>query len=565
MAGNGESIVAQMTGGRFIAETVHGYGISHVFFMPYIGPRALMEMEKLGIKRVQTHGEKAAAYMADAYARIKRGPGLCMAQSVGAVNLAAGLQDARLACSPVIALTGRELQVNLLRHAYQEVDHVSPFAAVTKYGAHVAGPEQLPLHLRQAFRSATSGTPGPVHLDLEGITGQAVADREADLEVVIEETFARVPAFRPAAEPEKIEEALKLLFRAERPVIVAGGGVTASDARAELVALAEKLSIPVATALNAKAMFPADHPLAVGTPGSYSRACANQALCEADLVFFVGSHAGGQVTHGYRVPPQGTPIIQLDINPEEIGRNYPINTGMQGDARSTLRRMIEMADAAEPRSAWIRRVQELVRNWQESVSEVVNSDLEPMRPERLCRELTDCLPSDAILVSDTGHSGIWTGTLVELRHPEQTYIRCAGSLGWGLPAAMGAKCAAPDRPVLCFTGDGGIWYHLAELETAVRCGIRTVTVVNNNHSLNQEQAGVERTYAGRTAGSDELWLFEDADFAGIAESMGCLGITVNRPEELSSALDRALAADRPAVVDVKTHVEGIAPPAWTPA
>ena len=129
---------------------------------------------------------------------------------------------------------------------------------------------------------------------------------------------------------------------------------------------------------------------------------------------------------------------------------------------------------------------------------------------------------------------------------------------------MGAKCAAPDRPVICFTGDGGIWYHLAELETAVRCGIRTVTVVNNNHSLNQEQGGVERIYGGRTAGSDELWLFDDADFAAIAESMGCLGITVHRPSELSGALDRALAAEKPAVIDVKTHIEGIAPPAWTP-
>ena len=429
----------------------------------------------------------------------------------------------------------------------------------------MANPEQLPIYLRQAFRSATSGTPGPVHLDLEGLVGQVVMDGEADLEVVIEDMFAKVPAFRPTAEPEKIREALHLLTEAKRPVIVAGGGVTASDARAELVALAEKLSIPVATALNAKAMFPSDHPLAVGAPGSYSRACANQALCEADLVFFVGSHAGGQVTHGYRIPPQATPIIQLDINAEEIGRNYPIKTGMQGDVRSTLCRMIEMAEAVEPRSAWIRRVQELVRNWQESVSEVVNSDIEPMRPERLCRELSDCLPSDAILVSDTGHSGIWTGTLMELNHPEQRYIRCSGSLGWGLPAAMGAKCAEPDRPVLCFTGDGGIWYHLAELETAVRCGIRTVTVVNNNHSLNQEQGGVEQTYGGRTVGSDELWLFEDADFARIAESMGCLGITVNKPSELSSALDRAFAAEKPAVVDVKTHIEGIATPAWIPA
>ncbi|MEM7342871.1 MAG: thiamine pyrophosphate-binding protein [Chloroflexota bacterium] len=382
-----------------------------------------------------------------------------------------------------------------------------------------------------------------------------------------------MPPFRPTAEPEKITEALQLLTQAERPVIVAGGGVTASDARAELIALAEKFSIPVATSLNAKAMFPADHPLAVGTPGSYSRACANQTLCEADLVFFIGSHTGGQVTNGYQIPPQGTPIIQLDINAEEIGRNYPIKTGMQGDVRNSLRRMIEMApsinsgqgEAVESRSAWLSRVQELVQNWQESVSEVVNSDIEPMRPERLCRELTDYLPSDAILVSDTGHSGIWTGTMMDLKHPEQMYIRCAGSLGWGLPAALGAKCAQPDRPLLCFTGDGGIWYHLSELETAVRCGIKTVTVVNNNHSLNQEQGGVEGVYGGRTAGSDELWFFEDADFARIAESMGCLGLTVNKLSELSSALDQAFESDKPAVVDVKTHLEGIAPKAWTPA
>ena len=242
-----------------------------------------------------------------------------MAQSVGAVNLAAGLQDAYLACSPVIAITGRESQINQQRHAYQEVDHINPFSAVTKYSAFVATPEQLPIYLRQAFRSATSGTPGPVHLDLEGLAGQAVVEREADLEVIIEESFAQLPPFRPEAEIEVVTEALQLLANAKRPIIVAGGGVTASGARAELIALAEKLSIPVATALNAKAMFPHDHPLAVGVPGSYSRDCANQAVCEADLVFFIGSHTGGQVTNGYSIPPQGTPVIQLDINPEELG------------------------------------------------------------------------------------------------------------------------------------------------------------------------------------------------------------------------------------------------------
>ena len=554
----------KMTGARFLAETVHGFGITHVFFMPYIGPRALMEMEKLGIKRVQTHGEKAAAYMADAYARVNRCPSLCMAQSVGAVNLAAGLQDAYLACAPVIALTGRENQINQQRHAYQEVDHVNPFSVVTKYSAFVANPEQFPVYLRQAFRSATSGTPRPVHLDLEGIAGSSVIDREAELDVIIEDDFAQVPPFRPEAELEKVTATLQLLTNAKRPIIVAGGGVTASDARAELVALAEKLSIPVATALNAKAMFPYDHPLAVGVPGSYSRACANQAVCEADLVFFIGSHTGGQVTNGYSIPPQGTPIIQLDINPDELGRNYPIQVGMQGDVRNTLRRMIEHAEAVASRAEWVGRVQELVQAWRADVSEQVNSDIVPMRPERLCRELTDYLPSDAILVSDTGHSGIWTGTMIDLKHPDQMFIRCSGSLGWGLPAALGAKCAQPDRPVLCFTGDGGIWYHLAELDTAVKCGINAIILVNNNHSLNQEQGGVESVYGGRTPGSDELWLFPDADFVKIAESMGCFGVTVNKPSELSGALDQAFSANRPAVVDVKTHVEGIAPRAWTP-
>ncbi len=188
-----------------------------------------------------------------------------------------------------------------------------------------------------------------------------------------------------------------------------------------------------------------------------------------------------------------------------------------------------------------------------------------MLPERLCRELTDYLPSDSILVSDTGHSGIWTGTMIDFKHPDQSFIRCSGSLGWGLPAAMGAKCAQPDRPVICFTGDGGIWYHIAELDTAMKSEINAVIVVNNNHSLNQEQGGVESVYGGRTAGSDELWLFPDADFAKMAESMGCLGITVNKPSELAGALDQALDSGRPAVVDVKTHVEGIAPRTWMPS
>ena len=556
--------MAEMTGGRFIAETFKGYGVTHVFFMPVIIPRALLEMEKLGIVRIMAHCEKAAAYMADAYARVSRRAGICMAQSVGAANLAAGLQDAYLACSPVIALTGRETQISQHRHAYQEIDHTGPFDAVTKYNVLVNRPEQLPYLMRQAFREATSGTPGPTHLDLEGIAGQVVSEGQADLKVIVEESFAQVPPFRPEPELSRIREAIRMLSVAERPVIVAGGGVTYSQAGQELVELAEKLSIPVATSLNAKAMFPYNHPLAVGVCGLYSRACANQAISEADLVFFIGSHTGGQVTNGWRIPPQGTPAIQLDINPSELGRSYPIRLGMQGDARASLRKMIEHAEPLAPRTEWTSRVQELVRNWHEQVAPLVNSEEIPIRPERLCKELTEYLPSDAILVSDTGHSGIWTGTMIDLKHPDQVYVRCSGSLGWGLPAAIGAKCAQPERPVLCFNGDGGMYYHLTELDTALRYGINTVTVVNNNHSLCQEKRGNERVYGGPKPGSDELWILNDINFAQLAESMGCFGIQVNHPSELSSALDQAFAAGKPAVVDVKTHIEGIAPPPWAP-
>lgn len=554
----------KMTGSQFISETFKGYGVSHLFVMPYVLNPVLRDCERLGIQRVMCHSEKGAAYMADAYARTSRRPAICMAQSVGAANLAAGLQDAYLACSPVVALTGRLAQAKQDRNAYQEVDHRGPFSAVTKYSAHVTAAAELPHFLRQAFRESTTGTPGPAHLDLDGLDGTVVADQAAELEVIVEEPFTRVPPFRPEPEAELVRQALKLLAEAKRPILVAGGGVTASQAGAELVALAEKLSIPVATALNAKTAIPHDHPLAVGVPGNYSRECANRAVYEADLVFFIGSHTGGQLTHDWRIPAPGTPVIQVDINAAELGRSYPITLGIQADARATLRKLAELAEVAPPREDWLKRVRELKQAWQEEFAPLINSDEIPMRPERLCREVSDALPSDAILVSDTGHSGIWTGTFIDLKHPAQSFLRCAGSLGWGIPAAIGAKCAAPDRPVVCFTGDGGVYYHITELDTAVRCGVNTVTVVNNNASLNQEQGGVEATYGGREAGSDELWMLSDLDFAKVAESLGGVGLVVTKPSEFSSALDQALSCGKPAVIDVKTHIEGIAPLPWLP-
>jgi acetolactate synthase-1/2/3 large subunit len=554
----------RMTGARFLAETLREYGVTHVFFVPAIIRRALMEMEDVGIKRIISHGEKSAAYMADAYARVTGKPGLCFAQSVGAANLAAGLQDAYLGVSPVIAITGHRPPMHRHRNSYQEIEHSRPFASVTKYSAEVESVEQLPHLLRQAFREVTSGQTLPAHLDFSGISGDVITDGEADMEVVVEDSFTSRPAFRPEPEPERVREAARLLSQAQRPVIVAGGGVTSSRAEAEVVRLAEMMNIPVATALNAKGCIPENHPLSVGVVGSYSRWSANRVVSEADLVLFIGSHTGSQVTLDWRLPAVGTPVIQIDIDGTELGRSYPGTYGLQGDAQRTLQRLIDVLEPTGGNADWVGQAQEHAQNWRNENEPLLNSDAVPIRPERLCQELTNFLPSDAVLLADTGHAGIWTGSMVELQHPGQSYLRAAGSLGWGLPAALGAKCGAPDRPVVCWTGDGGMWYHIGELETAVRYGINAVIVVHNNGGLNQDRRGDEAAYVGREGNPDELWRFTDTNFAQIAESMGALGIRVTDPNQINSALDQAVSANRPAVVDIVSDGDVAAEPPWGP-
>lgn len=553
------------TGARFIAETLKGYGISHVFYVDSILRKTLVDLEELGVARILTHSEKAAAYMADGYARTSLRPGVCMAQSVGAANLAAGLQDAYLGRSAVVALTGKKPPLHQYRNAYQEIEHGPLFAPVTKYSADVAAVEQLPYLLRQAFREATSGTPRPVHLDLLGHNGRMLESAEADLPVVVEEAHTRYPAYRPQPSDDDIERAARAVEGARRPVIVAGGGVRLSGAAAEVVALAEKLSIPVATSVNGKGAIGDDHPLSVGVAGSYSVRSANQVVSEADLVIYIGSNTGDQVTYNWQVPPPRTAVVQIDIDPAEIGRSYAGAVGIAGDARQAVARLTEAVAAGSADPGWLSRAQELVAAWREEVDPLRQSDAVPMRPERLCKELSEALPEDAVLVADTGYSAIWTATMVYLRHPEQTYIRAAGSLGWAFPAALGAKCAVPDRPVICFCGDGGFWYHLSELETARRFGINTVTIVNNNGGLGQGIPDIENIYRERSGNPEELYRFETVNFARIAQEMGCSGIRVEHPDELAGAIRGALAADRPTVIEVLTGLHYHGPKPWAPA
>ncbi len=555
----------KMTGSRLFAEMMQGYGVSHIFFVPAFMLKAFAEMEDMPIARVMVHGEKAAAYMADGYARASGKPGVCMAQMIGASNLAAGIRDAHMAGAPVIAITGGPTPVSRYKHAYQEVDDITQFDPLTKMNAQVDTVTRLPDLLRQAFRVATSGAPGPVHLRIQSHLGQ-ITEAEAELDPLVEPMYKQAPAFRPEPEMPRVKDALAALMAAQRPVIVAGGGVMRSGAADELVELAEKLGIPVATSLNSKASMIDSHPLNVGVPGAYSRDCANRTLLEADLVFFIGSHTGGQVTNNWMFPPAGTRVIQLDIDPNELGRNYPNTVSVLGDAKTTLRHMINLApQRPDATVAWVKHAQGLVAAWRGETSEMRNADVSPIRPERICKEISDALPPNGVVVSDTGHAGIWTARYIEFKHATQRYFRTAGSLGWGFPATLGVKCAMPDRPVVCFTGDGGFYYHIAELETARRHNINAVIVVNNNSALNQEINLNNAAYGGKQRGrAEEMWKFPDVNFAKIAEGFGCVGIRVTKASELSGAIKEGIAMNKPVVIDVVSDMYAIAPHPWTP-
>lgn len=551
-----------MTGAEYLSRALDAYGVTAVFLVPTALSATLVAMEnETDIKRVVTHGEKSAAYMADGYARASGRPGVCMAQNIGAANLAAGLRDAFLGCSPVIALTGGPYEWSRGRNYYQEIEDFPLFKPVTRSSRQVFDVTRLPDQLDQAVRDATTGKPGPTHLELAGHTGDTIENQTFD--TALPAAGARImPAVRIAPNPSEIALASDLLRQASRPVIVSGGGVRTSGAAAEVVALAELLGAPIATSLNGKDTVPADHPLSIGIPGLYARASANHILLEADLVLYVGSQTGSQVTLTWQVPPMNTPVIHMDIEPKEFGRHFPNTHGVAADAKLGLSALLAAVGTHDSSKIqpWRDRATELTRRWRASVSHLVESDESPLRPERLASDLSSLLPDNAIVVSDTGHAGMWAAGYLDLTKPNQGFLRAAGSLGWGLPAGIGAQIARPDSQVVVFTGDGGLFYHLSELETAARWNVPLTIVVNDNHSLNQEINPYTVAYGGSLSGRHaELWHFNDIDLSVVAESLGVKGIRVNKASELESAMSQAAEAQGPVLIDVSSDIDAVAP------
>src|SRR5438552_322099 len=553
-----------MNGAEWLAQALAGSGMTHVFFVESVLRRTLLELKDLGVTPILAHSEKAAAYMADGYARVAQRPGVCMAQSVGAANLASGLQDPYLGRSPVIALTGRKEPSFQHRNAYQEVAQAPLFAAVTKFSTPVDSTGELPRLLRHAWRLALADTPRPTHLDFCGLQGDVIELGQTSEPAVIDPEARRIPVHRPVADAADIERIAGLLKSARRIAIVAGDGAATSQAGPEVLALAEALAAPVATTLGARGIIPTRHRLSAGVAGSYSAPPANRIVHSAELVLFIGCDSGDQVTLNWLIPAYETPIVQIEADPLEIGRSYPNTTGIVGDPKATVARLVEIIGRPARDRGFADEAARIVADWRDSMTALIDKNTAPIAVERLCAEVTRALPHDGILVADTGYSGIWTGTMIELNGAGQSYLRAAGSLGWAFPASLGAKCAVGDRKVVCFTGDGGFYYHLAELESARRCGIAVTVIVNNNSGFGQNLTGVNRIAGNRPGRGEELIRFGPTDFTAVARSFGVRGVRVEQPSEIAPALREALAADETVVLDVVTDLEPRAPAPWTP-
>jgi len=545
----------RLRGQEFLAELVRRSGVKAVFFVPTFLYPTLVELAQDPVKRVLCHSEKAAGYMADGYAQASGRPTMVIVQGgPGATNLYAGLADAWQSHTPLLALTPVMPSLRYQGNSYQEA--YVDFRPVTKYDAEVRSIERMAEFFGKAYREMTTGAPRPVHLYLDGAL--EAAEGEFDFRYLDPRYFS-YPAFRPRADDDLVRQAVQELRDAQRPVMVCGRGAVMSGAWQEVTALAERLDIPVTTTLNGKGSIDERHPLALGVTGTYRRPLTDAVLAEADRVLYVGCHQGGATTNQRQIPRPGVRVLHIDINPAQPGANYPNVLPLIGDARTVLRQLLDMTppDRRKTHGIWVESTRQRLREWREGEHARMHGNAVPIRPEHLTSELVKACPPDTLFVADTGYTGTWAGVFMDLP-AGKNFLHCEGSLGWAFPAAIGAKAAVPERPVVAFTGDGGFFYHLAEIETAVRNRINLVTVVLNNRAM-ALQTHMLRSLWPDSLNLNQLSEFGTTDIAGLARDLGAWCTRVTDPRRIGQAIQDALAADMPAVVEVEIDPTAVAP------
>lgn len=517
---------------------------------------------------VTTHDESVAGFMADAYFRVTGEPVATYTScGPGSVNLLLALASAFQDSSAFLAITGNVPTQHFNRGPFQETgrfyqgDFISVVRPYVKRSYQAFRPEMLPQTMRQAYAQMLAGRPGPVHIDVP----LNVFVEETDLPVPDADIWRGAVGARPGADPRLIGQASALLTSAKRPVIVAGNGATLSGAGDLVLALAENLSIPVITTPLAKGVIDERHALSLGATGRNGTLAANRAARNCDVLLALGTRFDDRSTSGwiagvtYEIPP--TSLIHVDIDPQEIGRNYPPTLGIIADARTFVGQMLEgIGRQAQPgqeeRVAWAEETRSWVEDFETDIADRQRDEAVPLRPDRVVGEIGAVLPDDAILLADVGLHHNWL--LQQIKTPPKgRFLQTWGfaAMGFGVGGALGARYAAPDKPVVAVCGDGGMVMHASAIATAVMNDLPVVWLVWNNQGYGaiygQQRGffGEERELATRfhSTRTGEPYT---PDMAALAQSMGAQGFRVENPGEVSDALASAIASERPTVVDV---------------
>lgn len=550
-----------LNGGVLVTEILRAYGVRYVFGVPgdtgLVLYDALYQAQARGdITHILARDERSAAFMADVYARVSFRPGVCEGPSgAGATYLAAGLAEPHASSIPVIAINSDTPLSSEGRNVLTALDQPALFAPITKWSVLVKQTERIPDAFRQAFRVATSGRPGAVQITLP----MDILAREAEGALLhAEESCRQYPAYRTRPDPVAVEEAAEILWQARLPVIIAGGGAVTSQAWEEVTAVAEALGAPVGTSICGKGAIAEDHPLSMGVVGGNGgRPYANGLLRAADVVFYVGCKTDSVTTEGWTLPSPGAhqTILHLDVDPTEVGRNYPTAVGLVGDAKLGLTDLLAAirARGGQPRSNPLDHIADAVAAFWEEFHTKAAARTVPIKPQRVIHTLARLLPTDSIVIADAGTPTPFTAAYLRSAPGRQVIIpRGYGGLGYAIPGVLGAKLARPEATVVGLMGDGSFGMSAGELETVGRLGLPVTIIQFNNACFGWIKISQRLFHGGRYFGVD---FSAETDHAGIARGFGLQGIRVENPEGLETALRSALAADRPTFVDVVTECE----------
>ena len=558
----------KLDGGDLVVKCLLNEGVSKIFGL--VGGELLRIYDAIhrwgreaGIDTIMVRHEQAGGHMADAWARATGNIGVCMGTlGPGVTHLVPAVAAANSDSIPLIVIgaqIGRMFEdTGILQGG---VDQIALMRPITKAQIQVEEPNEIPKAIQRAFKLALSGRRGPVYLEFRE-TALVRKASEEDLKKIVEPEKYR-PQRRPYGNPEDIKKAIEVLKTAEKPIIVAGGGAIASEASNELIKLSETYSIPAGTTINGIGSINSSHKTFLD---SYLISNAYRtAASEADVVLSLGCKWDYSILYG--AAPIWNPnqkIIQVDIDPSEIGKNRPAEVSIIGDCKAVILQLLEEMEKNLPKqkitqwSEWNNYLQEIKKRDIKQIEVLLKSKKMPMKPERLAFEVLDFIPNDAQLVLDGGDIVVFTFKYINYkpRPPRSTFYPISmGHLGIGIPYAISVKLAKPDKLVLCLTGDGSFMFNVQELETAVRLNLPIIIVVANNSAWGMIKSNQKNNLGKRYCDVD----FPPINYAKIAEGFGCYGEKIKDPEEIKPALQRAIDSGKPSVIDVDIAFE--TPPA----